>query len=102
MDPPDALIDSRGPSSIPSITSEESFPKVPIEWIPTARVPVKGPSPVIGKKTKANINSGNALIPLRICLITLLTVPIVILFAAKIDIGKLNIAPITVPAHAIN
>ena len=42
------------------------------------------------------------LIPLRICLITLLTDPIVILFAAKNEIGKLNIAPITVPAHAIN
>ncbi len=40
--------------------------------------------------------------PLSICLITLLTEPIVILLAAKKDMGKLNIAPITVPAHAIN
>ena len=49
-------MDSKGPSSIPSITSDESFPNVPIECIPTASVPVKGPKPVIGKNTKARIN----------------------------------------------
>ena len=39
---------------------------------------------------------------LRICFITLCIDPIEILFAAKNEIGKLNIAPITVPAQAIN
>ncbi|MBT6927235.1 MAG: hypothetical protein HN984_13585, partial [Marinovum sp.] len=60
FDPPEDLIDSSGPSSIPSITSDDNLPNVPIEWIPTARVPVKGPNPVTGNNTKANINSGNA------------------------------------------
>ena len=90
MDPPEDLIDSRGPSSIPSITSEESFPNVPIECIPTARVPVKGPNPVIGKRTNAKINSGNALITFNICLVTLLKVFNEKLFAAKNAIGKLK------------
>ena len=56
------MIDSNGPSSIPSITSEDSLPKVPMECIPTANVPVNGPRPVTGSNTKANINSGNDLI----------------------------------------
>ena len=102
LDPPEDLIDSRGPSSIPSITSEDSFPNVPIECIPTARVPVKGPNPVIGKRTNARINSGNALITFNICLVTLLKVFNEKLFAAKNAIGKLKNAPITVPAQAIN
>ena len=87
---------------MPSITSEDSFPKVPMECIPTANVPVKGPRPVIGSKTKANINSGKALIIFKICFVTLLIVLIEVLLAAKKDTGKLKIAPITVPAQAIN
>ena len=101
MLPPEDLIDSRGPSSIPSITSEDNFPNVPIECIPTANVPVKGPSPVIGKSTKAKINSGKALITLSTCLVALLKEFKETLLAAKKDIGKLNIAPITVPAQAM-
>jgi hypothetical protein len=31
LEPPEDLIASRGPSSIPSITSDDSFPSVPIE-----------------------------------------------------------------------
>ena len=102
MDPPDDFIASKGPSSIPSITSEDNFPNVPIECMPTANVPVNGPSPVIGKKTNAKINSGKALIAFNICLVVLLTIPTATFWAAKKDTGKLNIAPITVPAHAIN
>ena len=76
MDPPDDFIASKGPSSIPSITSEDNFPNVPIECMPTANVPVNGPSPVIGKKTNAKINSGKALIAFNICLVVLLTIPL--------------------------
>ncbi len=73
-----------------------------MECIPTANVPVKGPSPVIGSNTKANINSGNALIVFKICFVILLIVLIEVLLAAKKETGKLKTAPITVPAQAIN
>ena len=72
LEPPEDFIDSRGPSSIPSITSEDSLPSVPIEWIPTAKVPVRGPKPVIGSKTKARISSGKALMIFNTCLVILL------------------------------
>ena len=100
---------------MPSITSEESLPSVPIEWIPIAKVPVNAPRPVIGKNTNAKINSGNALIIFRICFIIWLEWNVLIffdikdlnlidrevLFADKKAIGKLNIAPMTVPVQAI-
>ena len=69
--------------------------------MPTAKVPVRGPKPVIGSKTKASINSGKALMIFNICLVILLREFKDTLFAAKNDTGKLKIAPITVPAHAI-
>ena len=102
FEPPEDLIASRGPSSIPSITSDDSFPSVPIEWIPKANVPVNAPRPVIGRNTKASINSGKARIAFNICLVILLTAPTATFCAAKNETGKLKIAPITVPAHAIN
>ena len=102
FEPPDAFIASRGPSSIPSITSEDNLPSVPIEWIPTARVPVSGPKPVIGRKTNASISSGKALIIFNTCFVNLFNILKVTLFAARKEIGKLNSAPITVPAQAIN
>ena len=101
LDPPDDFIASRGPSSIPSITSDDNLPNVPIECIPKASVPVKAPNPVIGRNTNAKINSGKALIAFKICFVILLTAPAATLWAAKNEIGKLKKAPITVPAHAI-
>ena len=95
LEPPEDFIDSRGPSSIPSITSEDNLPSVPIEWIPTAKVPVRGPKPVIGSKTKARISSGKALMIFNTCLVILLREFNDTLFAAKNDTGKLKIAPIT-------
>ncbi len=69
--------------------------------MPTARVPVRGPNPVIGKNTNARINSGKALIIFKICFVILLKIFIETLLAAKNEIGKLKTAPITVPAQAI-
>ena len=54
-----------GPSSMLSIDSAAHLPSVPIEWMPMAMVPAQAPSPVIGMKITARINSGTARIALN-------------------------------------
>ena len=48
-----------------SIDSVAHLPSVPTEWRPIARVPAQAPSPVIGMRITARINSGTARIALN-------------------------------------
>ena len=60
-DPPAARIASRGPSSICSTASANSFEIMPIEWMPSARMPGSGlPSAKVSENARAMTTSGTA------------------------------------------
>ena len=99
--PPVAWTASIGPLSMLSIDSVAHLPRVPIEWIPIARVPAQAPRPVIGMKITARINSGTARMTLNNCRTGVRTQPGATLWAAKKARGSERMAPMIVPIQAI-